>query len=361
VPDSAINQGVNAEPQAVWFSCATAALIASLEAIGAIGKWIAVPPNVCPNVVAAIFGAGCKPFFVDIEPERQGMDPERLSDIIAQVGAVVAVHAYGTPCNIDRIMRIAGQTGVAVIEDCAQADGATFSGREVGTFGDIAVFSFGKGKIIEAGGGGLAIVNNMCWAKNLENIAGQWEPGPEPDASSTLSNAFRTFYNDSYPGRTQLGQEPFFALMQELAPLFRARCIPDRIARLAEARGHRDALVLARRQKYRWYVEHLADLVHCVPIPLLDGAAPWRFNALIREEQRDTVFRSLLASGISASSWYPRISEFLPDRALLSTELPVARHFERGLLNLWVDDSTDFQQISQVCSRLKQELLVRSI
>lgn len=343
--------------QSVWFSSATAGLIASLEAVGAKGKWVAVPPNICPNVIAAIFGAGCQPWFVDIEPERQGMDPERLSEVLTQVGAVIAIHAYGTPCRINEIIHIANQSGVPVIEDCAQAEGATCAGREVGTFGDIAVFSFGKGKIVEAGGGGLVIVRNPRWSTSMEALSAHWRQSSDSAAGDDLGNVYRFFYNNFYPGRTASVKESFLALVEALAPFFRTRCDPEKIPGLIAARNRRESLVLARRQKYLVYIEQLAGAGHIAPIPLQDGAAPWRFNVVVDAGKRDAVFRKLLASGISASTWYPRMTEFLPEHAFRAKELPVARHFEQTLLNLWVDEATDIQTIVRTCTWLRQELL----
>jgi dTDP-4-amino-4,6-dideoxygalactose transaminase len=93
------------------------------------------------------------------------------------------------------------------------------------------------------------------------------------------------------------------------------------------------------------------------PIALKDGAAPWRFNAEVTPGKRDSVFRKLLESGVKASTWYPRMTEFLPAHAFRSTDLPVAKRFEQALLNLWVDDTTTDQDITQTCSTLKHALL----
>lgn len=359
VPEVALepntSPGLNA--QTVWFSNATAGLIASLEAVGAKNKWVAVPPNVCPNVIAAVFGARCRPWFVDIEPECQGMDPARLSEVIGQVGAVIAIHAYGTPCKIEDIANVARQRGVPVVEDCAQADGACVADQEVGTFGDIAVFSFGKGKIVEAGGGGLAILRNERWSPPMEALIARWEHSSDSAPGDDLGNAYRFFYNQFYPDRTELARESFFAMVNALAPRFSTKCSPERIAELVAARSQRESLIIARRRKYQMYVEQLAGVPHIAPIPLQEGTAPWRFNAVVEANRRDAIFRGLLASDIRTSTWYPRITRFLPEQAFRSTELPVARHFEQTLLNLWVDDTTSVQDIERTCVSLKQELL----
>jgi dTDP-4-amino-4,6-dideoxygalactose transaminase len=127
---------------------------------------------------------------------------------------------------------------------------------------------------------------------------------------------------------------------------------------LIAARSRRDSLVLARRQKYHVYIEQLAGAKHIVPIPLQDGAAPWRFNAVVDADRRDVVFHKLLASNVNASTWYPSMTEFLPEQAFRFTDLPVARCFGQTLLNLWVDETTDTQDIIRNCARLKQDLSI---
>jgi len=302
----------------VWFSSATSALIAALEAVGARGQWVAVPPNVCPNVIAAIVGAECHPWFVDIELERQGMDPACLSGVISQVAAVIAVHAYGTPCKIDEIVQVAHQAGVPVIEDCAQADGATYQCMEVGSFGDIAVFSFGTGKIVDAGGGGLAVARDPRWVAVLESTIDKWAVNSDSTAGDDLGYTYRFLYKRFCPNRTELARESFLALVKTLAPLFKTKCAPKRIPELLAARMKRTSLVTARRGKYSVYVEQLSDVEEINPIPLMEGSAPWRFNAIVNVSKRDHIFGALLGSGINASTWYPRITQFLPESAVRS-------------------------------------------
>lgn len=340
----------------VWFSSATGALIASLEALGVSGKWVAVPPNICPNVIVAVLAAGCRPWFVDIESERQGIDPARLSEVISQVGAVIAVHAYGTPCKIDEIIEVAHRAGVPVIEDCAQADGAVYKSVEVGTFGDISVFSFGKGKIVDAGGGGLAITQEARWKKRMELVVLRWADNPDLQAGDNLGNAYRFFYNRFYPERTELVRESFFSLLKALAPRFKNKCKPDRIPELCAARDRRKSLVDMRRDKYRAYIKQLSGIDHIAPLPLYEGAAPWRFNAIVDANRRDQVFHALIKSGRNASTWYPRIARFLPESEIRSGALLVSEYFERVLLNLWVDEKVSINEIESQCDKIKYEV-----
>lgn len=356
-PEQGLSAQRSTEPvDCAWFSSGTAALIAALEAVGARGKWVAVPPNICPNIVAAVLAVDSRPWFVDIEPERQGVDPARLSEIIAEVAAVVAVHAYGTPCRIDAIMEVARRAAVPVIEDCAQADGASYAGCDVGVFGDISVFSFGTGKIIDAGGGGLAIATDRRLGDALRSTASQWTETTDMLAGEDLGSVYRFYYNSYYPDRTAYVRQSFFALLKDSAPRFKYKLQAGGMTRIQAARNDRQMRIDSRRNKYRAYCESLAGIPQLTPTPLVEGAAPWRFNAVLEVGRRDEVFRTLIQAGRKASTWYPRISEFLPENEIRSESLPVAAFFEKALLNLWIDDETSLGDIEIECKRIRQAL-----
>jgi dTDP-4-amino-4,6-dideoxygalactose transaminase len=109
----------------------------------------------------AISQVGAKPVFVDVEEDTLLMSPDAVEAAITpRTKAIIAVHLYGQPCDMDRIMAIAKQYNLKVIEDAAQAHGARWNGKRVGTLGDIASFSFYPGKNLGAYGDGGAVVSN---------------------------------------------------------------------------------------------------------------------------------------------------------------------------------------------------------
>lgn len=109
----------------------------------------------------AITMSGAKVVFVDIRPDTFNIDPEKIEEKIThRTKAIIPVHLYGQPADIDPILRIARKHGLRVIEDAAQAHGATYRGRAVGTLGDAACFSFYPGKNLGAYGDGGAVVTN---------------------------------------------------------------------------------------------------------------------------------------------------------------------------------------------------------
>src|SRR5215475_6865585 len=115
----------------------------------------------------AISYVGATPVFVDIDPDRRTLNPDKLETAItSRTKAIIPVHLYGMPAEMDRIMEIAKRHGLPVIEDAAQAHGAKYRGKRVGQFGQIACFSFYPSKNLGAyGEGGALITNNASMAQ----------------------------------------------------------------------------------------------------------------------------------------------------------------------------------------------------
>lgn len=111
---------------------------------------------------------GCIPVLADIDPVSQNITAETIAKVITDnTRAIIPVHLGGWPCDMDPIMELAAQHGLKVIEDCAQANGATYKGRPVGSLGHIAAFSFCQDKIITTGGeGGMLTTNDPdLWSR----------------------------------------------------------------------------------------------------------------------------------------------------------------------------------------------------
>lgn len=118
--------------------------------------------------VSSIVNAGAKPIFVDICENSQNITPKNIeSAITKKTKAILCVHLAGWPCDMDEILKIAKQRNIYVIEDCAQAHGAKYKGKSVGSFGDIGCWSFCQDKIMTTGGeGGMVTTNNKkFWNK----------------------------------------------------------------------------------------------------------------------------------------------------------------------------------------------------
>jgi dTDP-4-amino-4,6-dideoxygalactose transaminase len=160
----------------------TAALEIALRAMN-IGKGdeVIVPAYTFIATASACILVGADPVFVDIDPNTYNIDPKQIEQAITtKTKAIIAVHIGGCPANMDEIMRIARKYNLLVIEDAAQAHGAEWRGKKVGSIGDMASFSFQASKNINAGEGGIVTTNNkkfadMAWS--LMNVGRVKEGG----------------------------------------------------------------------------------------------------------------------------------------------------------------------------------------
>lgn len=145
---------------AVGVNSGTDALALALKALGiGPGDQVAAPSHTAVATIAAIEMAGAEPLLVDIDPVHYTMDPAALEAALTpRTKAVVVVHLYGLAADMDAILAIAGRHGLKVVEDCAQATGATWNGARLGSLGDAGCFSFYPTKNLGAIGDGGAVV-----------------------------------------------------------------------------------------------------------------------------------------------------------------------------------------------------------
>lgn len=150
-------------------SSGTTALHLALTALGIKkGDEVIVPDLSFIATANTVIYCNAKPVFIDSHPEYWCIDPNKIEEkITSKTKAIILVHLYGHPCNMDAIMNIAKHHDLYVIEDVAEAHGAEYKGKKVGSFGDISCFSFYGNKIITTGEGGMCLTNNEELAEKM--------------------------------------------------------------------------------------------------------------------------------------------------------------------------------------------------
>jgi dTDP-4-amino-4,6-dideoxygalactose transaminase len=157
----------------VGVNTGTSALHLALLAAGVkAGDEVITVPFTFVATVAAIHYAGARPVFVDIDPRSFNMDTSALEAAITSKSKVILpVHLYGQPADMDPILDVAKKRGLIVIEDAAQAHGAEYKSRRVGSLGAMACFSFYPGKNLGAyGEGGMVVTNDTAYARTLRML-----------------------------------------------------------------------------------------------------------------------------------------------------------------------------------------------
>lgn len=150
----------------------TVALHLALTALG-ISKddEVIVPSLTFVASANSIRYCGAKPVFVDSDPHTWNMDVSKIENLITpKTRAIMPVHLYGNPCNMKEIRKIADEHGLFIVEDAAEAHGATYRGEKVGSLSDIGCFSFFGNKIISTGEGGMCITNDEFLAEKMRKL-----------------------------------------------------------------------------------------------------------------------------------------------------------------------------------------------
>jgi len=153
----------------------TVALHLALMALG-VGPddEVIVPTLTFVATANAVAYCGARPVFVDSEPETWNIDPQLIEEkITPRTRGIVVVHLYGHPVDMDPVLAIARRHGLFVVEDAAEAHGAEYKGRRVGSLGDVATFSFYGNKIITTGEGGMVVTDDEGLARKIRQLKGQ--------------------------------------------------------------------------------------------------------------------------------------------------------------------------------------------
>jgi len=159
--------------ECIALNSGTSALHLALLAVGVgPGDEVITVPFTFVASVAAVVYTGARPVLVDIDPRSFTMDPAAIEAAITpRTKAILPVHLYGQPADMDPIMKVARRHGLVVIEDAAQAHGAKYKGRAVGSIGDMACFSFYPGKNLGAyGEGGAVTTSNAEYARTVRML-----------------------------------------------------------------------------------------------------------------------------------------------------------------------------------------------
>jgi dTDP-4-amino-4,6-dideoxygalactose transaminase len=184
---------------AVALSNGTAALEIALKVLGiGPGDDVVVTPRTFIASVACAVRAGARPVFADVDRESQNITANTIrAALTPRTRAIICVHLAGMPCEMDAIMALAEEMGIRVIEDCAQAHGARYKGRSVGSIGHIGVWSFCQDKIMStAGEGGMLTTNRPEWrqqAWSIKDHGRRWETGSDREPSTRFKWIYDSF------------------------------------------------------------------------------------------------------------------------------------------------------------------------
>ena len=312
---------------AIAVNSGTSALHVAMLAAGVgPGDEVITVPFTFVATVAAIEYTGAKPVLVDIDPEYYTMDPGALEAVITpRTKAIIPVHLFGQPADMDPIMEIARRHGVTVIEDAAQAHGAEYRGRRAGSIGDIGCFSFYPGKNLGAyGEGGAAVTSDPQHAEKMRLLRSWGE---------------RTRYEHSVKG-------------------FNYRMDGIQGAVLGVKLRHLDRWTEARRVHAAEYERALSGTATRVP-KARPGVRHVYHVFAVRLPQRDAWRAYLNECGVQTGVHYPIPIHMQPaygDLGYAPGDFPVAETVAREVLSLPMFAELTSTQIAQVTGIIRAGL-----
>ncbi len=271
----------------------------------------------------AVLYVGAKPVPVDSEPETLNIDPTLLEKkITSRTKAIMVVHIYGHPADMDPILAVAKEHGLFVIEDAAEAHGAEYKGRKVGSIGDIGCFSFYANKIITTGEGGALTLNDHALAER---------------ARSLRSLAFGTVNKFQH---------------HDIGYGYRMTNLQAALG--AAQMTHINDILDRKREMATYYLENLAPLAASIQLPIEKAWAKnvyWMFNIILRGKmtgQRRAFMEGLAQRGVEAREDFIPFSEqevFIKRGLVTAGTSPVAAH--AGEQGLYIPSGTDISKEEQ--------------
>lgn len=281
------------------------ALTLCLKALGiGEGDEVIVPSNTFIATALAVTYAGARPVFVEPDLASFNIDPSRIEQAITnRTRAIMPVHLYGQAADMDPILEIARRYDLRIIEDCAQAHGATYKGRRVGSFGDAAGFSFYPGKNLGAlGDAGAAVTNNDELAEKLRALC-------------NYGSDYK--YHHIYQGCN--------SRLDEMQAAFLAAKLP-----------HLDRMNQERQRVAGLYLKGIRNPRVTLPTVMEHNTHVWHIFA-VRCDERDELAAFLEERGIHTNRHYPIPMHLQPcyaDLGIAKGSLPIAETISATQLSL---------------------------
>ncbi len=306
-------------------------LILRAYGIGA-GDEVIVPANTYIATWLAVTYAGAKPVPVEPNERTYNLDPNRIeAAITSRTRAIIAVHLYGQPADMDAINAVAKKYGLKVIEDAAQAHGARYKGRRVGSLGDAAGFSFYPGKNLGALGDGGAVTTNDTQLADKVRV---------------LSNyGSRIKYRNEIKG--------FNSRLDELQAAF----LRTKLKRLDAWNEQRKAQASEYLQRLSFLLGENDESANEITLPFVPvWADPVWHLFVIRSKKRDALQQHLTEQGIGTLIHYPippHLQSAYADLGFAENNFPITEKIHREVLSLPIGPHLDSQAVTQVANVIK--------
>lgn len=308
-------------------SCTGALQIALMALDIGQGDEVIVPDETWVATANAVRYVGAIPVFADIELDTWNIDADSIEKLITpKTKAIIAVHMYGHPARMSKVMQVARKHGLKVVEDAAPAIGAEWEGQRCGSFGDFAAFSFQGAKLLVTGEGGMLVTNDDALYEKAKKI---WDQGRNPSKVFWIDGDGVKFKMSNIQAALGLGQ------------LERA-----------------DELIEMKRRLFSWYEDGLADVKHITLNKEVEGARSiyWMSSLFLDESapiDRDALMKELKARNIDTRPVFPAISQY-PIWPRLQVPQPMALRVGLRAMNLPSGVCLTKDEVMYVCRNIAE-------
>jgi len=309
---------------AISTSSCTGALHLSLAGLGIKkGDEVLVPDTSWIATAAVVTYVGARPIFVDVDPESFTMDPERIEDAITpRTKAIIPVHLYGHPADMDPIQEIAEARNLFVVEDAAPSIGAEYKKRKTGTLGDIAGFSFQGAKLMVTGEGGMLVTSDDRLFERCSFLANQGRDAKVPFRINEIGLKYKMSNLQAALGLAQL----------------------ERI----------NELIDIKRRIFQWYFSRLSK-INGIRISVEKSWAHsiyWMTSIILDDDipvSREAIQSDLFKKGIDTRPVFPPMSSF---PMFKKTANPVSEFIGKKGINLPSALNMTESDVNYVCQEL---------
>lgn len=311
----------------------TAALHIALLALGIEpGDEVIVPDLTYIASANAVTYCGARPVFADVDPATWTLNPTDVARKLSpRTRAIMPVHLYGHPVDMDPILELAQAHNLYIVEDAAEAHGAEYKGRRTGTLGDVGVFSFYGNKIITTGEGGMLVTNDSSLASKARLLKGQ---GMDPQHRywfPIIGYNYRMTNMQAAIGLAQLERIEWF--------------------------------IERRREVARWYDAAFSSLPVLKPIEETWAKnSYWLYSICVNKEiDRDLLMNHLLERGVETRPFFYPMHDMPPYREAIHGALPVSSRLAAQGLSLPSSANLTQEDVAYIAQVLQESLAKQEV
>lgn len=309
----------------------TAALELALRTLGVgQGDEVIVSSLTFISPVNTIRYVGAHPVFVDVCRNTWVMDAEKIEEIITpKTKAIIPVHIYGQPVDMDKIMRIAQKHNLFVIEDATESLGAVYKGKNVGTIGDIGCFSFNGNKLITTGAGGMLVTNDKKLGEKAKYLSTQ--------TKTVLDNG--AFYHE------------------EVGYNFR---MPNLLAAMGCAQLENAKEYLKAKREHAVLYNKLLNNIKGITLPVERNEIRnvyWLYSILVEEDYaltRDELITKLRENGIQSRPFFMPVHDMPPYKNYTHGDMSITNEIAQRGINLPSSVGLKEEDIQKICKIIKR-------